>query len=162
MTKPQLYACPKSRRPLPAVVSLADVPDSPGDVDEFDYTAPVLALVIEPGAERAALRPIAANQPRVLRQVIGGWLEGVNMGDETTIMYLDEEGKLKGRSTNLLATKIVHRLAGGAGLLPDDTISGTAVLVGRLRLGGEHGEVCGDMPAETAAALSDLGIIYEI
>lgn len=95
----------------------------------FDPTAPVLALIIEPTDKAAALRPVALNESGGIGEIIGGSIEAIDL-DGGSVMWLNESGKNLGLPTNLLATKIAHRL--NAGLFPDDTINGTALIVGEV------------------------------
>lgn len=121
----------------------------------FDQTAPVLALVIEPGDEVATLRPVSVNVARGIELLVGGHIEAISV-DGGSVLWLDESGKDKGLSTNLLATKIAHRLH--AGLYPDDTINGVALIVGEEE--GPHGDLVGtDVTPPTLAALAAIGIV---
>ncbi len=121
----------------------------------FDPTAPVLALVIEPGDEIATMRPVAVNVSDEIGRLIGGNIEAVEVLGGS-VLWLDESGKNKGLATNLLATKVAHRLH--AGLYPDDTVNGLALIVGEAE--GPHGDlVCVDITATTLAALSDVGVV---
>ena len=71
-------------------------------------------------------------------------------------MKSHESGKNKGLATNLLATKVDHRLH--AGLYPDDTVNGRALIFGEAE--GPFGDsVCVDITATTLGALSDLGVV---
>ncbi|GAB3862510.1 hypothetical protein GCM10028801_28090 [Nocardioides maradonensis] len=115
----------------------------------FDPTAPVLALIIEPGDEVASLRPVEANAPEAIARIVEGNVEAVEI-DGGAVLWLNEAGKSLGLPTNLLATKIAHRLH--AGLFPDDTISGRALIVGEAP--GPTGDlVSGDLPQATLDAL---------
>ena len=93
----------------------------------FDPTAPVLALIIEPTDDVATLRPVAVNVSGRIAEIIEGTIEAIEL-DGGSVLWLDESGKNLGLPTNLLATKIAHRLH--AGLFPDDTINGRALIVG--------------------------------
>jgi hypothetical protein len=120
----------------------------------FDPTAPVLALLIEPGDEIATLRPISVNGPGELGALIEGHIEPVEIAGGS-VLWLDESGKNKGLATNLLATKIAHRLH--AGLYPDDTINGRAVIVGEGV--GPHGDLISvDITPATLDALKRAGV----
>ena len=92
----------------------------------FDPTAPVLALIIEPTDDVATLRPVAVNVSGRIAEIIEGTIEAIEL-DGGSVLWLDESGKNLGLPTNLLATKIAHRLH--AGLFPDDTINGRALIV---------------------------------
>lgn len=122
---------------------------------DFDPTAPVLALVIEPGDEVAALRPVSVNQSGEIGTLIGGDIEAIEI-DGGSVLWLDESGKNKGLATNLLATKIAHRLH--AGLYPDDTVNGRAIVVGEAA--GPHGDLVSvDVTPATLTALSEIGVV---
>lgn len=90
---------------------------------DFDPTAAVIGIVIEAESDTAALRPLLANSPDELVRLIGGNVEAIEV-DGGSVLWMDEGGKNQGLATNLLATKIAHRL--NAGLYPDDTINGRA------------------------------------
>lgn len=122
---------------------------------DFDPTAPVLALVIEPGDEVAALRPVLVNQSGEIGTLIGGDIEAIEI-DGGSVLWLDESGKNKGLATNLLATKIAHRLH--AGLYPDDTVNGRAIVIGEAA--GPHGDLVSvDVTPATLTALSEIGVV---
>lgn len=115
----------------------------------FDPTAPVLALIIEPTDEVATLRPVSVNAPGGIAEIIGGTIEAIEL-DGGSVLWLDESGKNLGLPTNLLATKIAHRLH--AGLFPDDTINGRALIVGEAT--GPHGDLVSvDLAQATIDAL---------
>lgn len=120
----------------------------------FDPTAPVLALLIEPGDEIATLRPVSVNGSGEIVVLIGGHIEPIEI-DGGSVLWLDESGKNKGLATNLLATKIAHRLH--AGLYPDDTVNGRVLIVGESE--GPHGDLVSvDVTAATLAALREVGV----
>lgn len=120
----------------------------------FDPTAPVLGLLIEPGDEIATMRPVAVNGSDEVGKLIGGNIEAVEIAGGS-VLWLDESGKNKGLATNLLATKIAHRLH--AGLYPDDTVNGRALIVGEGE-GPEGDLVSVDVTVETLSALCDVGV----
>lgn len=71
------------------------------------------------------------------------------------MLWLDQSGKNRGLPTNMLATKIVHRLH--AGLFPDDTINGRALIVGEGP--GPHGDLVSiDVTPSTLDALSAANV----
>lgn len=116
----------------------------------FDPTAPVLALTIEPNDDVATLRPADVNVSGRIAAIIGGPIEAVEL-DGGSVLWLNESGKNLGLPTNLLATKIAHRLH--AGLYPDDTINGRALIVGEGP--GPHGDLVSiDVTPATLEALS--------
>lgn len=120
----------------------------------YDPTAPVLALIIEPGVEVASLRPVAANAPGAIATIIDGNVEAIEI-DGGAVLWLNESGKNLGLPTNLLATKIAHRLH--AGLFPDDTINGRALIVGEAP--GPSGDLVNvDLTQAILDALSRMGV----
>ena len=120
----------------------------------FDPTAPVLALLIEPGDEIATLRPVSVNGSGEIAVLIGGHIEPIEIAGGS-VLWLDESGKNNGLATNLLATKIAHRLH--AGLYPDDTVNGRVLIVGEAE--GPHGDLVSiDVTAATLAALQEVGV----
>lgn len=121
---------------------------------DFDPSAPVLALIIEPGDEVATLRPVSANVSGDIGALIGGQIEAVEIVGGS-VVWLDEWGKNKGLATNLLATKIVHRLHGG--MYPDDTVNGRALVIGEA-VGPHDDLVSVDITPATLAALADIDV----
>lgn len=112
-------------------------------------------LIIEPAYEVATLRPVAANVPEGIASTIGGSIEPVEI-DGGSVLWLNEAGKNLRLPTNLLATKIAHRLNGG--LYPDDTINGTALVLGEAP--GPHGDlVSADVTPVTLEALRGAGVV---
>lgn len=120
----------------------------------YNADAPVLGLVIDPADDTAAIVPIDANTSGVLARVVGGALEVIEL-DGGSVMWIDSEGKNRRMPTNLLATKVAHRLH--AGLYPDDTINGRAVILGEIEIDG-HGPVAADLTPLTYTALTDLNV----
>lgn len=120
----------------------------------YDETAPVLALVVDPDSDAALLRPMGLNVAGTIAATINGAIEAIEI-DGGSVLWLDESGKNRGLATNLLATKIAHRL--NAGLYPDDTINGRALIVGETS--GPSGDlISADVTPATLAALKRLGI----
>lgn len=114
----------------------------------------VTGLYLTPDSDTARFCHVDANVAGVLATAIGGLFQALDL-DHDTVMWLDEDGKNKGLTTNLLATKIAHRLH--AGLYPDDTINGPALLLGE-RLTSDGEPVSADLGANAYAALRDLGV----
>lgn len=120
----------------------------------FDQTDPVLALIIEPSDDVATMRPVATNLPGAIAEIIGGTIEAIEL-DGGSVLWLNESGKDLGLPTNLLATKIAHRLH--ARLFPDDTINGRALIVGECP--GPHGDlVSADVAPATLDAIKSAKI----
>lgn len=60
-----------------------------------------------------------------LQAAVGGYIEAVGTGN--ICLWLDEEGKLKGRPVNARATKLAHRIKA---ISAQDVIVGDAVITG--------------------------------
>lgn len=85
----------------------------------------------------------------VLQGIVGGYIEAVGVGNVT--VYLDEEGKIKGKEINVRATKFAHRLK----LIPlHDSIVGDAVVLGFDYESGEHQ----DAPSWALTYLMDVAV----
>lgn len=120
----------------------------------FDAAAPVLTLIIDPGDTTATLRPMRANESGMIARVIEGPIEAVEI-DGGSVLWLHESGKDIGLATSLLATQIAHRL--NAGLLPDDTINGRALIIGEA-IGPDGELVCVDVTSATLQAIHAVGV----
>ena len=85
---------------------------------------------------------------KVIKTEIDGWLEGIgpNRGDLPWSGYCDEEGKLKHRPINPVATKLAY----AAGWHTGDVLCGTVVFLGPVDNKGYETDV--------HDALIDLGI----
>lgn len=127
-----------------------------GAVD-YDATAPVLALLVDPESEVAVLRPMSLNISGTIASTIEGSIEAIEL-DGGSVLWLDESGKTLRKATNLLATKVAHRL--NAGMFRDDTINGRALIVGEA-VGPTGDLVCADVSPEALAALRRIGIEIE-
>ncbi|TGN64235.1 DUF3846 domain-containing protein [Nocardioides eburneiflavus] len=111
-------------------------------------------LVLDPDDETAVVRGVAVESSGGVSDVVGGRAQAVEI-DGGSVLWLDEEGKTKGYPTNLLATKIAHRLH--AGLYPDDTINGRALILGERT--GRDGELTStDLTWDTVEALRAVGV----
>jgi hypothetical protein len=73
-----------------------------------------------------------------LQKSVGGMIEYLQVTDEVHA-FIDEEGKLKGKKVNALATMVCCHF--DVGLMPGDLIVGDMVLLGSLN---EDGEADGD------------------
>lgn len=124
---------------------------------EGSASSPARGLVIDRGAEVAFLRPIAANEPGQLAAIVGGSLEAIEV-DTGAVIWMDENGKNCRRPTNLLATQIAHRLH--AGLFPDDTINGRAVVLGET-VGTAGDLISAEISAATLQALADIRVTVQ-
>jgi hypothetical protein len=87
-----------------------------------------------------------------LRELIGGWLEGVRaqIAEGEWFAYCDEEGKLKQRPVNMPATVLARHLGWGM----NDVLCGTVVFVAQ----GKDGEDA-DVPDGVLDATRDLGLL---
>lgn len=119
--------------------------------------APVLGIVIDPGSEVAYLRPILANEPGEIASVIGGSIQAIEV-ETGAVIWMDENGKNAGLTTNLLATKIAHRL--NAGLYPDDTINGRALILSES-VGPDGDLISADVSAATLIALATINVVVQ-
>lgn len=124
---------------------------------EGSASTSVLGLVIHPDSEVAFLLPIAANEPGQLAAIIGGSIEAIAI-DTGAVVWMDEDGKNSGLATNLLATKIAHRLH--AGLFPDDTVNGRAIVLGES-VGPDGDLISADISASTLRALSEINVTVQ-
>ena len=64
-----------------------------------------------------------------LQKFVGGWIEGIHIG-KNGFAYIDEEGKLKKKPINPLATKIWHESLRKNNLTTNDFIVGKMILTG--------------------------------
>lgn len=85
----------------------------------------------------------------------GGWLQAITLvGDlEGVVMYIDEEGKMKGLMSNLAATTIARQT-----IYAWDYIVGDAVFAGKVKLGGHHSPLTPEEAALIRKFASDLKI----
>lgn len=107
------------------------------------------------GLTMAEIRDVATNRPDEIRAILGGWLEAI-AGPAGVAgpwhAYCDEEGKIKGRAINTLATVLAIRL-GWEGLALGDVF-----LVGPVVFLGGAGPDEADVPAEVLTA---LGVVLD-
>lgn len=69
-------------------------------------TVQTITVPVDPTAEVTVTA--TTGKLDVLQGIVGGYIEAVG-GDNYSI-FLDEEGKLKGKPVNVRATKLAHRL----------------------------------------------------
>ena len=62
-----------------------------------------------------------------LQKAVGGYIEALQMTPEVHA-YIDEEGKLKGKGVNVMASMLCKKLE--IGLMPGDMIVGDMILLG--------------------------------
>ena len=130
-----------------------EVEQDPGDQQTVLGT--VLGLVVDPGDECATLSAVPVGAPGGVSAALGGGLVQALEIDGGSVIWIDESGKANGLATNLLATKIAHRL--NAGLYPDDTIHGRALVLGESA--GPDGELMSvDLTSATITALRAAGV----
>lgn len=107
------------------------------------------AIVIEPNKAPYEIElPTGEGESlNKLQELVGGYIEGVDVpGFHSAIALVNEEGKLRGLSTNLLATMI---------LMPPHTdyIAGTAIIIG---FNPKTGETSRKLPAQLWQRLKPL------
>lgn len=64
-----------------------------------------------------------------LQKIVNGWIEGIHIGDNG-FAYVDEEGKLKNKPINRLATRVWHESARKFNMTINDFIVGKMILTG--------------------------------
>ena len=79
--------------------------------------------------EDGTVQDVEYNDYKDLQNLVGGWIEGIHIADG--FAYIDEEGKLKGKEVNLLATRIWHDAARKHNYKINDFIVGKMVLTGK-------------------------------
>ena len=119
----------------------------------YDPTAPVMTLVLEPGAEQAAMRPVQANDLSVMQGIVGGWLESYRIAEDA-YLFMNEDGKMHGLPYNDLAT----RLCRAAGLVGDEIVGTVAVVGVAWSDDPEMGMVNVDAPESVRGLCARLGI----
>lgn len=80
--------------------------------------------------ENGVVENIVYNDYKDLQKLVGGYIEGIHIGE--SFAYVDEEGKLKGKDVNPLATKIWHDAARKYNYQVNDFIVGKMVLTGQV------------------------------
>jgi hypothetical protein len=95
-----------------------------------------IATLITPSGKREAITPNngVAFTSGELHALVDGFLECVCLSDGR-ILWFDEEGKLKGKQPNMVATDLSLDV-----LIPGDIIVGTAVLTTRIEAGEDEDE----------------------
>jgi hypothetical protein len=91
-----------------------------------------MALLITPNGSVSEIHPAygaASFTTSELHALVGGWLECVHLPDGR-LMWVNEEGKLRGLPSNALATLLARAV-----LQPSDYIAGTAVVTTRQEAG---------------------------
>lgn len=83
-----------------------------------------------------------------LQRAVGGYIQIIELTEELA-MVIEEEGKLKNKPVNDIATRLTQHF--NAGLQADDAIVGDAVLIGQ-----RNGSTI-DVPALAVDALERLG-----
>lgn len=110
-------------------------------------TVQTITVPVDPTAEVT----VAATTGKlaVLQEIVGGYIQAVGVGNVT--IYLDEEGKIKGKEINVRATKLAHRLKL---IALHDAIVGDAVVLGFDYESGEHR----DAPGCVLTYLEDVAV----
>lgn len=94
-----------------------------------------------------------------LQDAVGGMIEFLPLTDNAHA-YIDEEGKLKGKEINLMATMLCQRLK--IGLMPNDMIVGNMIVLGSLNENGEEDGESHDAPSSLLPSFSKvIGQIIE-
>jgi len=78
-----------------------------------------------------------------LQKAVGGMIEYIPISDEVHA-FIDEEGKLKGKEINTIATMVCRKLE--VGLQPDDMIVGDMIILGSLNADGQSDGSSYDVP----------------
>jgi len=102
------------------------------------------AILIEANGN---VRSITINDYEDLRAAVGGYIEGINLGDTGQFAWLNEDGIALGLPMNRKATELCYR--NNVGLIPGDYIKGSMVIVGPADDDGNET----DVSAELAASL---------
>jgi hypothetical protein len=90
-----------------------------------------MALLMLPSGESREIKPAQGNAFSVdeLQQLIGGWIEPIQLSDGR-FMCVNEEGKSLNLPYNQQATELAHPI-----LRPNDYIAGVAVVMTRTEAG---------------------------
>jgi len=81
-----------------------------------------------------------------LNKAVGGYIEGIRLGDTGQFAYLNEDGIALGLPYNEVATQLCYRR--NVGLIPGDYIKGTMVIVGPADHEGNETDVSDELAAE--------------
>lgn len=101
------------------------------------------AIVIEADGTMAVT---TVNDLADLQQAVGGYIEGIYLGDTGQFAYVNEDGIALDLPRNSVATDLCY--AHRVGLLPGDYIKGTMVIVGPADADGNDTDVSDDLIAE--------------
>ena len=82
-----------------------------------------------------------------LQEAVGGWIECLQLTDNAHA-YIDEEGKLKAKEPNFIATMLCRRLEDV--IMPNDVIVGDMIVLGTLNAKGEFDGDSHDVPDDFA------------
>jgi len=74
------------------------------------------------------VRRVEINSYDDLNRIVGGYIEGIYLGETGHFAYLNEDGIALGLPMNRLATELCYRW--NVGLIPGDYIKGSMVIVG--------------------------------
>ncbi len=103
--------------------------------------------------ENGVVENIVYNDYKDLQKLVGGYIEGIHIADG--FAYVDEEGKLKGKDVNPLATKIWHDAARKHNYQINDFIVGKMVLTGKADDEGNDT----DISQQTIDEIMNQGIV---
>jgi len=88
-----------------------------------------------------------------MQDAVGGMIEYLPLTDNAHA-YIDEEGKLKGKKVNVMATMLCRKL--NIGLAPDDMIVGDMLILGSLNKKGDRDGEEHDVPSSLLPAFSKI------
>lgn len=74
-----------------------------------------------------------------INELVGGWIEAVNFGDNSFFAYINEEGKIIGLPENKLATEFWYN--SGQRILLGDYLAGNALFFGEVDDEGNNTDV---------------------
>ena len=90
-----------------------------------------MATIIKVDGSKVKVKPAGANGKLTLEQLqaaVGGYIEHLSLPKGGS-MFIDEEGKLKGKQYNFEATELVRGIIGD-----DDDIVGDAIVCGEKEI----------------------------
>jgi hypothetical protein len=94
----------------------------------------------------------AKDQLKFMQEVVGGWIEAVDVQDNMTL-WCNEEGKLMGLDPNYVA---VSKTSAHEVLMPGDIIAGDVIITGGT---GSDGETLGLTTEQVAVLLDKAGAV---
>jgi len=101
------------------------------------------AILIEANGN---VRRIEINGYDDLNKGVGGYIEGIHLGDTEQFAYLNEDGIALGLPFNKVATDLCYKH--NVGLIPGDYIKGNMIIVGPADDEGNETDVSDTLAAE--------------